>query len=196
MKTLSLLILSLTASAAFAQPINNYLPDADTRTPDGVSGLGIVHTQRVYGRVIGVGNPIMKNFATGKTCEPSQPRYQQPQSQQNNSSVNEGTILGAIAGGIIGNQVGGGTGKTAATAVGAVTGAMVGNNMHQQQNTPQRYEQPQQDVRCETFFEQRIVGYPFVVEYNHIQMQGTMSRQPQIGESVQVIVRSTYYPGF
>jgi uncharacterized protein YcfJ len=195
MKTLSLLILSLTAGAALAQPINNYLPNADTRTPDGVSGPGIVHTQHVQGRVIGLGNPIMKNFATGKTCEPAtQPRYQ-PQ-QQNDSSINEGTILGAIAGGIIGNQVGGGDGKKAAVAIGAVTGAMVGNNMHQQQNAPQRYEQPQQELRCETFFEQRIVGYPFVVEYNGLQMQGVMNRQPRIGDSVQVIVRSTYYPGF
>jgi uncharacterized protein YcfJ len=195
MKTLSLLILSLIAGAALAQPINNYLSDADTRTPDGVSGPGIVHTQHVQGRVIGVGNPIMKSFATGKTCTPiqQQPRYQ-PQ-QQNDSSINPGTILGAIAGGIVGNQVGGGDGNKAAIAIGAVTGAMVGNNMHQQ-SAPQRYEQPQQELHCETFFEQRIVGYPFVVEYNRLQMQGVMNRQPQIGESVQVIVRSTYYPGF
>jgi uncharacterized protein YcfJ len=194
MKTLSLLILSLTAGAALAQPINNYLPDADTRVPEGASGPGIVHTQRVLGRVISIGNPVMKSVATGRTCYPTQqPQYQQQ--QQNDSSLNEGTILGALAGGIIGNQVGGGDGKKAAVAIGAVTGAMVGNNMHQQQQQPSRNQYQPNQQQCETTFEQRIVGYSFVVEYNHLQMQGFMNRQPQIGESVQVIVRSTYYPG-
>lgn len=190
----SALVLALSVTSAMAQPVNNYLPDVNERMPDGASGPGIVHTQRVYGRVISVGNPIMKSVATGKSCYPVssiQPQYQ----QQDNSSVNAGTIIGMIAGGIVGNQVGGGQGKTAATALGAATGAIVGNNMNQQQNQASRNQYQPNQQQCETTYEQRIVGYSFVVEYNQLQMQGFMNRQPQLGEQVQVIVRSTYFPG-
>ena len=50
-----------------------------------------------------------------------------------------------------------------------------------------------QPVQCTPTFEARLVGYPFTVQYQHLQMQGFMSRRPQIGESAEVIIRSTFY---
>lgn len=46
---------------------------------------------------------------------------------------------------------------------------------------------------CTPQFQPVIVGYPFTVQYQHLQMQGFMSRRPQIGEKAEVIIRSTFY---
>jgi hypothetical protein len=50
-----------------------------------------------------------------------------------------------------------------------------------------------QPVQCSPTFEARLVGYPFTVQYSHLQMQGFMTRRPQIGEQAEVIIRSTFY---
>jgi uncharacterized protein YcfJ len=191
MKKLALVALILAGSTAFAQQnITNYMPNAAERTPDGASGPGIVYTNRVLGKVIAVGSAIVQNFPTSQTC--AQGQYQ-PQPQQS-SAFNAGTVIGGIVGAIVGNQVGGkGAGKEVATALGATTGAMVGNNMNQQQTTNQGGAY--QNGQCQTQFEQRIVGYNFIVQYQSLQMQGTMNRMPRIGEEVEVIIRSTFYAG-
>jgi uncharacterized protein YcfJ len=197
MKKFVIAALAFAAIAASAQIVDprgtyNYLPNAADRVPDGASGPGIVFTQRTTGTIISVGAPVYKNIAVGQVCNQA-PQYQQ---QQNGSSLNMGSVIGGVAGAIIGNQVGGrGDGKTAATALGAVTGAFVGNNMNQQMNQQPQYQQPQyqQGQQCQTQFEPRLVGYPFTVQYQHLQMQGFMSRQPQVGETAEIIIRSTFY---
>jgi uncharacterized protein YcfJ len=191
MKKLTVIALVLAASTAFAQQnITNYLPNAAERTPDGATGPGIVYTNRVLGKVIAVGSAIVQNFPVAQNCNPAQ---YQPQPQQS-SSLNMGTFIGGVAGAIIGNQVGGkGAGKEVATAIGATTGALVGNNMNQQMQQPQGGAY--QNGQCQTTFEQRIVGYNFIVQYQSLQMQGTMNRLPRIGDEVEVIIRSTFYAG-
>jgi uncharacterized protein YcfJ len=191
MKKFVIAALALAAIAASAQIVDqrgtyNYLPNAADRVPDGASGPGIVFTQRTTGTIISVGAPVYKNIAVGQVCNQA-PQYQQ---QQNGSSLNMGTFIGGVAGAIIGNQVGGkGDGKSAATALGAATGALVGNNMNQQMNQPQQVG----GVQCQMQYEPRLVGYPFTVQYQHLQMQGFMTRQPQVGEQSEIIIRSTFY---
>jgi hypothetical protein len=48
-------------------------------------------------------------------------------------------------------------------------------------------------AQCTPTFEARLVGYPFTVQYEHLQMQGFMLRRPQIGEKAEVIIRSIFY---
>ena len=50
-----------------------------------------------------------------------------------------------------------------------------------------------QPVQCSPTFEARLVGYPFTVQYEHLQMLGFMTRRPQIGETAEVIIRSIFY---
>jgi len=47
---------------------------------------------------------------------------------------------------------------------------------------------------CGVAFDNQLIGYSFVVAYKHLQMQGFMTRLPQIGEDSIIIVRSIYYP--
>jgi hypothetical protein len=48
-------------------------------------------------------------------------------------------------------------------------------------------------TQCTPTFVAVLVGYPFTVQYQHLQMQGFMARRPQIGEKAEVIIRSTFY---
>jgi len=134
----------------------------------------------VLGRIVAVGSPIVKNVPSGQTC--NQPRDSRGQQQSN---LNAGTVIGALVGGLVLNQVGGGNGKTAATAVGAAGGAVIGNDYYQSRNEPAR------SSGCEATYEQRIVGWNYTAQYNGIQVQGVMQRQPQIGEEVQLVMSST-----
>jgi uncharacterized protein YcfJ len=136
----------------------------------------------VQGKIIAIGNPVVQNFPTGQTCT------QAPQQVQQQSNINPGTILGGIIGGLALNRVGGGNGNTIMTAIGTAGGAMVGNDMYKQSNG-------QGQAQCQTTFEQRITGYSYVAQYDHIQVQGFMRRQPQIGEEVEIIIRSVFYAG-
>lgn len=191
MRNLVIASLVLAAVAASAQVVDsrgvyNYVPNTADRIPDGASGPGIVYTSRTTGTIIAVGQPVYKNVAVGQVCS------QVPQVQnQQGSSLNMGTVIGGVTGAIIGNQVGGrGDGKAAATALGAVTGAMVGNNINQQLGQPQYMGN---GVQCQMQFEPRLQGFPYTVQYQSLQMQGFMARQPQIGEQAEIIIRSVYY---
>lgn len=183
MKSLIALVL-LTASVAQAQQFNT--PDyisTNGQGPSGATGPGVPLTTRVQGRIIAIGNPVVQNFPTGQVCA------QVPQQVQQGSNINTGTILGAIVGGLALNRVGGGNGKMAATAIGTAAGAMVGNDMYHQGYGGSGQSQ------CQTTYEQRITGYSYVAQYDHIQVQGFMRRQPQIGEEVEIIIRSVFYAG-
>jgi uncharacterized protein YcfJ len=189
--TLAALVL---ASSAFAQTIDsqgayNYVPNAGSMSPDGATGPGVVYTQRLVGRVISVGAPISKNYPIGTTCDGrSQQQGQQYPQRQGASAVD--TFVGAAIGGAIGNRVGGGRGREIATAAGAATGAQ-----YMQNQVSQQYQQYPQQQQCQTIFENRIVGWTYTAQYEHIQMQGFMQRQPQIGDNVTIIAKSTFYAG-
>lgn len=169
-----LVLFALLSGPIFAQAI-----------PEGATGPAVQFTQRVQGTVIGVGSPIRQSVFTGTTCPNT------AESKPHNP-VNGGTVTGAVIGGVLGSQVGDGRGRTAATIAGTIAGAYVGNKtnekLHERRSAP--------DSRgCYSTFEDRIVGWTYTVEYAHLQMQGVMSRQPHIGESVEVIITSYLYAG-
>lgn len=180
MKKLAFLVLAVASCVASAQGINNYLPDANTRVPSGASGPGVVFTQRTTGKIISIGAPIYQNVVIGQNC-------QTIQTQQTGSAVNVGTFLGVLAGGIIGAQVGQGDGRLVATAIGAGVGGAVGNNINQSQTQGQ--------TQCVPITEQRLMGYSFIAQYEHLQMQGFTRSLPRIGQDVEIIINSTFYAG-
>ena len=75
-----------------------------------------------------------------------------------------GALIGAIAGGVLGNQLGHGFGRAAATGVGVVAGSAIGNNVEANANPPQTVS----SQRCRTVsaYQNRVVGYDVVYEYN------------------------------
>jgi uncharacterized protein YcfJ len=75
-----------------------------------------------------------------------------------------GAVIGAIAGGVIGNQFGHGFGRAAATGLGAVAGSAIGNNAEMNANPPQTV--PVRHCRTVNGYENRVVGYDVVYEYN------------------------------
>lgn len=188
-KIVAFTAVALCVSSAFAQefnssgydrPYNNQAYAGATSAYAGATSQGASSSQRVMGR-IDAAYPITRSFPAGQVCHQPPEGRVQPQ-----SAVNPGTIIGAIVGGIALNQVGGGNGKTIATALGTATGALVGNDYYQS-----RSEQGQRQSSCETTFEQRIVGWNYTATYNGLQVQGTMQRQPRVGEDVQLIMSST-----
>lgn len=194
-KVLCFVILSLVSTKLFSQNIEfrdtvNYIPGLADKVPEGATGPGVIYTSRTIGKVIAIGAPVTKNYAVGNTCQnnelpiPSQNTVSAP-------SLNMGTVAGAIIGSAIASRFGGGTGKDIMMSSGAVIGAATGSDIVNNH----RQSQVQQTPQCQTIFENRVVGYTFVAQYHHIQVQGFMRRQPQIGEDVEIIVRSAIYAG-
>jgi uncharacterized protein YcfJ len=151
------------------------------QAPSDATGPGVTYTQRVMGRVVGVGAPVTKQVPTGQTCYTPQ-----VQPQQSGSAFNIGTIIGTVAGAVVGSRIGAGTGRDVAIAAGAATGGAVGNDYYQNSASGQ-------GSRCEATYEQHLVGYSYIAQYQDIQVQGFMNRQPRIGEEVSLIVRSTFF---
>lgn len=171
--TLAALLIS---GAAFAQSYGN--PGAND-LPQGAAGPGITHVQTVQGTVIAVLDPIVRNIPIGQNCiQNAQP--------EDRSSLNRGSVIGAITGGLLGSLVGRGDGRKVAIAAGAAGGALVGNDYYQ--NTG-----GQGGVVCQQQFEQRIVGYPYVAQIDHIQVKGVSVNPPRIGDFVTIVVRSTFW---
>ncbi len=75
-----------------------------------------------------------------------------------------GALIGAIAGGVLGNQLGHGFGRAAATGVGVVAGSAIGNNVEANANPPTTV--PVQRCRTVSTYQNRLVGYDVVYEYN------------------------------
>jgi uncharacterized protein YcfJ len=75
-----------------------------------------------------------------------------------------GAVIGAIAGGVLGNQFGHGFGRAAATGLGAVAGSAIGNNVEANATPPA--EVPVRSCRTVSGYENRIVSYDVVYEYN------------------------------
>ena len=188
MKRILMMALASVAISASAQTrdVYNYIPGIADRPPEGVSGQGVVYTHRTTGVVISVGSVITRAIPVGNTCQ----QHYSPQAgyqQQQQPGLLETGVRAAI-GAAIGNQIGGGRGREIATATGAAIGAASG-----QQQPQQAYGYGNQS--CQTIFEQRVVGYSFTAQYQHIQMQGVSARPIQVGENVEIIIRSVFYPG-
>ncbi len=75
-----------------------------------------------------------------------------------------GALIGAIVGGVAGNQFGHGFGRAAATGLGVVAGSSIGNQVEANANPATAV--PVRSCRTVTQYENRIVGYDVVYEYN------------------------------
>ena len=75
-----------------------------------------------------------------------------------------GAVVGAIVGGVIGNQFGSGAGRAAATGLGIVAGSALGNQAEVNGNAATAV--PVRNCRTVSRYENRVVGYDVVYEYN------------------------------
>jgi uncharacterized protein YcfJ len=75
-----------------------------------------------------------------------------------------GALIGAIVGGVVGNQFGAGFGRAAATGLGVVAGSAIGNQAEANANPATAV--PVRDCRTVTQYENRVIGYDVVYEYN------------------------------
>ena len=87
-----------------------------------------------------------------------------------------GALIGAIAGGVIGNQFGHGVGRAAATGLGVVAGSAIGNNV--EANGEGAVAVPVQRCRTVSAYENRVVGYDVVYEYNGERYTTRLPRDP------------------
>lgn len=183
MKSLIALALLAASSTAIAQNYNQ-------------QSQPVTHTYTVSGRIIAIDRPITRTIQRGQTCDQYQQDYNQGysnQQYQENSDLNAGSVVGAIVGGALGSRVGKGSGRDVAIGVGAATGAIMGNsnsrsNVNSNYRPLQNYQQ-----RCTPIFEEVVVGYSFIAQYEHYQIRGQMRSLPQIGQLVDITIRSTLY---
>jgi uncharacterized protein YcfJ len=108
-------------------------------------------------------NVISATPVSGSVAAPRQDCVQAEQIVQQPPS-GAGAVIGAIAGGVIGNQFGHGFGRAAATGLGVVAGSTIGNNVEANANPPQAV--PVRRCRTVSGYENRIVGYDVIYEYN------------------------------
>jgi uncharacterized protein YcfJ len=108
-------------------------------------------------------NVVSATPVTGSVAAPRQDCVQGEQVVQPQPS-GAGAVIGAIAGGVLGNQFGHGFGRAAATGLGVVAGSAIGNNVEANANPPQAV--PVRRCRTVSGYQNRIVGYDVVYEYN------------------------------
>ncbi len=108
-------------------------------------------------------NVVSATPVTGSVSAPRQDCFQGEQVVQAQPS-GAGAVIGAIAGGVLGNQFGHGFGRAAATGLGAVAGSAIGNDVEANANPPTTV--PVRRCRTVNGYENRIVGYDVVYEYN------------------------------
>ena len=87
-----------------------------------------------------------------------------------------GAVLGAIAGGVLGYQLGGGVGQAVATGLGMVAGAAVGDQMQANNNPP--VSTTAQRCRNVTQYDNRLVGYDVVYDYQGVRRSTRMAQDP------------------
>ena len=122
-----------------------------------VFGLAANANAAEYAKVVSA-TPVSSSVAVPRQecAEVQQVVQQQPSGA--------GALIGAIAGGVLGNQLGHGFGRAAATGVGVVAGSAIGNNVEANANPPTTVS----SQRCRTVssYQNRVVGYDVVYEYN------------------------------
>lgn len=140
---------------------------------------GAAATAAEYGTV------IHRTAVYGQVAVPDSQCVSQPVAVQQ-PTTGGGALVGALVGGGLGNAVGGGAGRAAATAMGALAGAVVGNNV-EAGSTPPAVANMQQ---CQTVtrYENRLVGYDVVYEYNGQRYSARVQSDPGDRIALQVDV--------
>lgn len=87
-----------------------------------------------------------------------------------------GALIGAIVGGVAGNQFGHGVGRAAATGLGVVAGSAIGNNV--EAGNAGTATVPVERCRTVNGYENRVVGYDVVYDYNGQRYTTRLPRDP------------------
>ena len=108
-----------------------------------------------------------------------------------------GALFGAIVGGVVGNAIGAGSGRAAATGLGIVAGAALGD--HAEANSAPPVTTIGQRCGHATRYEERVVGYDVVYEFDGSHRTARMPRDPggpgtQIPVEVQVMPAGAVRP--
>jgi len=126
-----------------------------------------------YGTVVS-STPVMNAVPVPqRVCSDQEVVYQQQPS-------GAGAVIGAIAGAALGSTVGGGFGKAAATGLGLVAGSAIGNQVEANGLPPTT--STVQHCRTVTRYENRIVGYDVVYDYQGVRRSVRLAQDP--GQSV------------
>lgn len=133
-----------------------------------VLGTPASTTTTVQARVVSA-TPVVAQVAS-----PRQVCYDTQQPVQEEGS-GAGALMGAIAGSAMGNAVGKGAGNALATGIGIIGGAILGDKVETQGRTA-----VQTVRRCEqqTAYDNRVVAYDVVYEYNGQQFSTQMAQEP------------------
>jgi uncharacterized protein YcfJ len=121
------------------------------------------------------GTVISSTPVTAQVGVPQQQCFDQQQAVQPRTSGG-GALLGAVIGGVVGSRFGGGMGRAAATGVGVVAGAAVGDHV-ENSNTPVETTTVRNCTNT-TAYENRVVGYDVVYEYNGQRYMSRMTQDP------------------
>ena len=132
-----------------------------------------------YGTIISKTPAYAQVAVPGSQCANQPVAVQQP-------TTGGGALVGALVGGGLGNAVGGGAGRAAATAVGVLAGAVVGNNV-EASTAPPAVANVQQCWTA-TRYENRMVGYDVVYEYNGQRYSARVPNDPGDRIALQVNV--------
>lgn len=121
------------------------------------------------------GTVISSTPVTAQVAVPQQQcQYQQQLVQPRTSGG--GAVLGAVVGGVLGNSLGGGFGRAAATGLGVVAGAALGNQVEANSTAPA--EQAVRSCQTVTTYENRLVGYDVVYDYNGRRYTTRLAQDP------------------
>ncbi len=109
----------------------------------------------------------------------------------NQSTINDGAIIGAIAGGAIGNQVGKGDGRGASTVAGALIGGLIGQSVDR--DTRGGYERHYVECRSDYGYNRgRDVDYRVTYRYRGRVYSTIMPYNPGNSVRVRIDMRPQY----
>jgi uncharacterized protein YcfJ len=87
-----------------------------------------------------------------------------------------GALIGALAGAAIGNNIGSGGGRALATGIGLIAGSQIGDRAEANASPP--VATTQQRCRTVTRYENRLVGYDVVYDYQGVRRSTRVARDP------------------
>lgn len=130
---------------------------ACTAVAAGLSGTPLTASAAAYANVVSA-TPAISSVATPRQECVDAEQYVQRQPS------GAGALIGAIVGGVAGNQFGHGFGRAAATGLGVVAGSAIGNQVETNNNPAGAV--PVRRCRTVNGYEDRVVGYDVVYDYN------------------------------
>ena len=132
-----------------------------------------------YGAVVS-STPVMHSVPVAqRVCSDQEVVYQQQPS-------GAGAVIGAIAGAALGNTIGAGAGRAAATGIGLVAGSAIGNQVEANGLPPTT--STVQRCRTVTRYENRLVGYDVVYDYQGVRRSVRLAQDPGPSVALEVNV--------